>query len=58
MKFDINNVIVSYENYKGGINNLIVARYGFNGEIATSQISKERAIYNLKRKITKCKCNY
>lgn len=51
--FDRNAVIITYENYKGGINNLIVARYGFNGIVATSLISEEMAIDHLKRKINK-----
>lgn len=53
INFDINKVYISYENYKGGINNLIVAQYGLFGEVATSQISKEVAIKNLKRKLRK-----
>jgi len=45
------NIIITYENYKGGINNLIIARNGYFGESAYSLISKERAIQNLKRKM-------
>lgn len=38
-----------YENYKGGINNLIVVEK--NGIRATSTISKEKAIQSLERKL-------
>ena len=51
--FDRSKVIISYENYKGGINNLIVAQYGFNGVVSTSLINEDMAIEHLKRKINK-----
>ena len=48
MKLD--NLIFRYENYKG-INDLIVVQNGYFGEIATSTVSKDQAIKNLKAKI-------
>lgn len=40
---------ISYANYKGGINNLIIVRDDA-GNVATSQKSLDQAIKNLKRK--------
>lgn len=48
MKLD--NLIFRYENYKG-INDLIVVQNGYFGEIATSTVSKDQAVKNLKAKI-------
>ncbi len=45
------NLYTWTENFKGGINNLWVAKCGVYGVAATSEISKEQAIRNLKRKI-------
>ncbi len=47
------NLYIWTENYKGGINNLWVAKCGVYDILATSEISKEQAIRNLKRKINK-----
>ncbi len=44
----MSGIIVTYESYKGGVNNLAVAIDAKTGEWATSTISKERAIKNLK----------
>lgn len=41
---------ITYKNYKGGINNLIVVSDD-KGRFATSLISIEQAIKNYKRKI-------
>lgn len=43
---------IHYENYKGGVNNLCVARDSETGLVATSTRGKERAILNLDHKIT------
>lgn len=43
---------IDYENYKGGVNNLCVARDSETGLVSTSTVSKERAILNLDHKIT------
>ena len=43
---------ITYRNYKGGINNLIVATDSKTGLAATSTKSKEDAIVRLDRKIT------
>lgn len=40
-----------YENYKGGTNNLVVVEK--DGIRATSTVSKEQAIKNLERKLSK-----
>lgn len=45
-----NKMFVTYKNYKGGINNLIVVSDN-KGRFATSLISIEQAIKNYKRKI-------
>lgn len=47
---------IHYENYKGGVNNLCVARDGETGAVATSTKSKERAVQNLRRKTRRQKC--
>lgn len=44
---------ITYENYKGGINNLIVAIDDETGITATSTKSKEQVIKNLKRLLLK-----
>ncbi len=44
---------ITYRNYKGGINNLIIATDSKTGLTATSTKSKEAAIVRLDRKITK-----
>lgn len=43
---------IHYQNYKGGVNNLCVARDSETGLVATSIKGKERAILNLDHKIT------
>lgn len=50
-------MIITYENYKGGVNNLIVVSEHLNpytkGIVATSTKSVEHAIRNFKRKLAK-----
>lgn len=50
-------MIITYENYKGGVNNLIVVSEHLNpyknGIIATSTKSVEHAIRNFKRQLAK-----
>lgn len=41
---------ISYENYRGGVNNLCVARDSKTGAVATSTKGKERVVQNLRRK--------
>jgi len=41
---------IHYENYRGGVNNLCVARDSETGRIATSTKGKEQALNNLHRK--------
>lgn len=48
---------IKYENYKGGINNLIVV-FDLEGFSGTSLKSKEQAIKNYKRKIARFKHDY
>ncbi|MDE7245549.1 MAG: hypothetical protein K2O18_16470 [Oscillospiraceae bacterium] len=43
---------IHYRNYKGGVNNLCIARDSETGLVATSTKGKERAILNLDHKIT------
>ncbi len=49
---------ISYENYKGGVNNLIIVTDDETGITATSTKSKEQAIKNLKRQLRKFKYTY
>lgn len=50
---------ISYENYKGGVNNLIIVTDDDEtGITATSTKSKEQAIKNLKRQLRKFKYTY
>lgn len=44
-------IVVTYESYKGGVNNLAVAIETKTGSRATSTHGKERAIGNLRRKL-------
>lgn len=44
-------IVVTYESYKGGVNNLTVAIETKTGSRATSTRGKERAIGNLRRKL-------
>ena len=44
-------IVVTYENYNGGVNNLAVAIEIKTGSRATSTHGKERAIGNLRRKL-------
>ncbi len=44
-------IAVTYESYKGGVNNLAVAIETKTGTRATSTHGKERAIENLRRKL-------
>ena len=46
----MNNLYISYQNYNGGINNLIIVE-DTKGNFATSTISKEKAIQNYYRKL-------
>lgn len=46
---------IRYKNYKGGINNLIIAQEYDTGLFATSKINVEQAIKNQKKKIKKMK---
>lgn len=46
---------IRHENYKGGINNLIIAQEYDTGLFATSKISVEQAIKNLKSKKSRLK---
>lgn len=50
-------MIITYENYKGGVNNLIIVREHLNpyknGIVATSTKSVEHAIRNFKRQLAK-----
>lgn len=52
-------IVVTYENYKGGVNNLAVAIETKTGNRATSTRGKDQAIKNLRRKLRaltgKCK---
>lgn len=41
---------IHYENYKGGVNNLCVARDSATGQVATSTKGKAQALNNLHRK--------
>lgn len=41
---------IHYENYRGGVNNLCVARDSATGQAATSTKGKARALHNLHRK--------
>ena len=43
---------IHWQTYKGGVNNLCVARDSKTGTVATSIKGKERAILNLDHKIT------
>jgi hypothetical protein len=44
-------MFISYQNYKGGINNLVVVES--DGVVTTSLKNKETAIRNHKRKLSK-----
>lgn len=44
-------IVVTYESYKGGVNNLAVAIETKTGSRATSARGKERVIGNLRRKL-------
>lgn len=44
-------IVVTYESYKGGVNNLAVAIETKTGSRATSTCGKERTIRNLQRKL-------
>ena len=44
-------IVVTYENYKGGTNNLAVAIETKTGSRATSTHGKDQAIENLRRKL-------
>lgn len=43
--------LIHYENYQGGVNNLVIATDWKTGKCSTSLISKENAIRALRRKI-------
>lgn len=45
-------IYITYRNYRGGVNNLIVATDSKTGLTATSTKSKEAAIVRLDHKIT------
>lgn len=51
----MDNLYISYQNYNGGINNLIIVE-DVKGNYATSTISKEIAIQNYYRKLRRV-CN-
>lgn len=46
------NLFISYQNYKGGINNLCVIE-DIKGNYGTSTISKEKAIQNYYKNLKK-----
>ena len=46
---------IHYINYRGGVNNLCVAIDSKTGVAATSTKGKERAVYNLRRKMRRKK---
>ena len=46
-------ILICYENYRGGINNLIVAIDWKTGKRSTSLVSKEHAQKALKRKLAR-----
>ena len=46
----MDNLYISYQNYNGGINNLIIVE-DTKGNFSTSTISKERAIQNYYKKL-------
>lgn len=48
---------IHYENYRGGVNNLCVARDSKTGTVATSTKGKERAVHNLRRKMRRQPCS-
>ena len=48
---------IHYENYRGGVNNLCVARDSKTGAVATSTKGKERAVQNLRRNTRRQPCN-
>lgn len=48
---------IHYINYRGGVNNLCVAIDSKTGVAATSTKGKERAVYNLRRKMRRRKCS-
>ncbi len=47
---------ISYESYRGGVNNLCVATDSKTGMVATSTRGKEQATRNLRRKMRRQKC--
>lgn len=51
-------IVVTYESYKGGVNNLAVAIETKTGSRATSTRGKERAIGNLRRKLRTLAAEY
>lgn len=51
-------IVVTYESYKGGVNNLAVAIETKTGSRATSTHGKERAIGNLRRKLRTLAAEY
>lgn len=51
-------IVVTYESYKGGVNNLAVAIETKTGNRATSTRGKERAIGNLRRKLRTLAAEY
>lgn len=51
-------IVVTYESYKGGVNNLAVAIETKTGNRATSTRGKERAIRNLRRKLRALAAEY
>lgn len=46
-------IAISYENYQGGVNNLVVATDWRTREFSTSLISREHASRALKRKLAR-----
>lgn len=48
---------IHYENYRGGTNNLCVARDSKTGAVATSTKGKEQAVQNLRRKMRRQPCS-
>lgn len=51
-------IVVTYESYKGGVNNLAIAIETKTGSRATSTHGKERAIGNLRRKLRALAAEY
>lgn len=51
-------IVVTYESYKGGVNNLAVAIETKTGSIATSTHGKEQSIENLRRKLRALAAEY